>query len=241
MKTGEKLMFVGLILSLALTTLTAQDLFEADIYLLGSNKEVLLFTHKNSEKEIDGKLVWTQYYYQPDGTLFAKDQLILDKNERWETHKTSFPPLNEYSVMKRDGDKVNIMFSRDGKEKTRTSNIKNPIVFGATQQRFLYENFNRIKGGEELILYTPAPEFLRLIKLNIRRIENSEYEKPGLMVVKMETKNPILSWFVGKSYYVIDLENRRIVEIHGSSILKRQVNGKWDYVDVDMYFTYPEK
>lgn len=61
------------------------------------------------------------------------------------------------------------------------------------------------------------------------------------MVVKMETKNPILSWFVGKSYYVIDLENRRIVEIHGSSILKRQVNGKWDYVDVDMYFTYPEK
>lgn len=234
-------MYAALILSFALTTLPAQDLFEAEIYLLGSNKEVLLFTHKNSEEEINGKLVWTQYYYQPDGTLFARDQLILDKNERWETHKTAIPPLKEHSVMERSGDKLNFMFSRDGKEKTRTRNIDDPIVFGATQQRFLYKNFERIKNGEKLIIYTPAPEFLRLIEFNIRRIEDSEYEKPGMMVVEMETQNPILSLFLGESYYVIDLGNERIVEIHGASILKRQVDGKWDYVDVDMYFSYPEK
>lgn len=231
----------ALIFLLILSPLAAQDLFEADIYLMGTNKEVKLFTHKNSEETKDGKLVWTQYYYQPDGTLFAQDRLILDTAGRWETHKTSFPPLNEYSVMERKSDEVSFVFSRNGKEKNKDRKIEYPVVFGPTQQRFLSENFEKITSGELLTIFTPAPEFLRLIEFKIQRIENSEYELPGTMVVQMETQNPILSWFLGKSFYVVDLVSGRIAEIHGASILKRQVDGKWEYVDVDMYFSYPGK
>jgi hypothetical protein len=240
MQINKRLRKTGLILLLFLIPLMAQDLFEANIYLMGSNKEVKLFTHKNSEEKSGDELVWTQYYYQPDGTLFATDQLILDSNENWHTHKTSFPVINEHSVMVRQDDKVSFEFTRDGKTKNKSRKMEEPIVFGPTQQRFLYERFDKIKSGEVISIYTPAPEFLRIIEFKIRRIDDSEYERPGTMVVEMGTQNPILSWFLGKSYYVIDLDSGRIAEIHGASILKREVNGKWEYADVDMYFTYPE-
>ncbi|MDD3965666.1 MAG: hypothetical protein WC372_01280 [Candidatus Neomarinimicrobiota bacterium] len=241
MKQSKRIRNTGMLFLILLSSLMAQDLFEADIYLLGSNKEVKLFTHKNSEEKVNGEWIWTQYYYQPNGSLFATDQLILDQNGDWHTHKTAFPPLNEYSVMERKGEDLAFRFSRDGKSKTKDRKIEMPVVFGPTQQRFLYENIDRIAKGEEVSIYTPAPEFLRLIEFKVKRIDGSEYEKPGHMVVEMGTQNPIISWFLGKSYYVVDLQSRLIMEIHGASILKREVKGKWELVSVDMYFRYPQK
>ncbi|MDD3715490.1 MAG: hypothetical protein PHT46_00115 [Candidatus Marinimicrobia bacterium] len=241
MKKSKRIRDIVILHLVCAMTLTAQDLFEADIYLLGSNKEVKLFTHKNSEEIQNGERVWTQYYYQPDGTLFATDQLILDREANWHTHKTAFPLLKEFSVMERKGENLAFFYSRDGKSKSKDRKIEQPVVFGPTQQRFLYENIDRIAKGEELMIFTPAPEFLRLIEFKVRRIEGSEYERPGHMVVEMGTQNPIISWFLGKSFYVVDLDSKLIMEIHGASILKREVKGKWEYVNVDMYFRYPEK
>lgn len=241
MKKSKSVRNITIVLWVSVMTLTAQDLFEADIYLWGSNKEVKLFTHINSEEIQNGKQVWTQYYYQPDGTLFATDQLILDKEGNWHTHKTAFLLLKEYSVMERKGENLTFFYSRDGKSKTKDRKLEQPLVFGPTQQRFLYANIERIAKGEELIIYTPVPEYLRLIEFKIKRVEGSEYEKPGHMIVEIGTQNPIISWFLGKSYYVVDLETKLIMEIHGASILKREVNGKWELVNVDMYFRYPGK
>ncbi|MBW6458789.1 MAG: hypothetical protein K0B52_06485 [FCB group bacterium] len=221
--------------------LQAQEMPEAEVYLQGSNKEILLFTFKQSEEHSGNERIWTQYYYQPDGTLFATDQLILDAKENWHTHKTAFPLLNEHSVMERKGNKVDFLFARDGKERTRTRNVETPIVFGPTQQRFLYQIKDRLLKGEVISLYTPAPEFTRLIEFRVQRIYDSPYERPGAVVAEMSTQNPIISWFLGKSHYVADIETGRILEIHGASILKREVNGKWEYVNVEMYYTYPEQ
>ena len=221
-------------------SLSAKGLPEANVYLQGSNRDVLLFVFKQSEEVSGNEIIRTQYYYQPDGTLFATDQLILDTKENWHTHKTSFPLLNEYSVMERKGDKVEFLFSSDGKTRTRTRNMESPIVFGPTQQQFLYQQKEQLLKGETIRLYTPAPEFTRLIEFRAQRMLDSPYERPGVLVAEMSTQNPIISWFLGKSFYVADIESGRILEIHGASILKREVNGKWEYVNVEMYYNYPE-
>ncbi|MDZ7797693.1 MAG: hypothetical protein U5N56_11930 [Candidatus Marinimicrobia bacterium] len=54
----------------------------------------------------------------------------------------------------------------------------------------------------------------------------------------MNTKSFILSWFIGDTYFIIDNDDGKIREIHGSSALKQQVNGKWEYINVDIFFEY---
>ncbi|MBI9102316.1 MAG: hypothetical protein JEY99_07875 [Spirochaetales bacterium] len=54
----------------------------------------------------------------------------------------------------------------------------------------------------------------------------------------METKNLLLRFLVGKNYFVIDGESGLIQEIHGPSILRVYENGKWNLVDVNIYFGY---
>jgi len=223
--------------------LCGEERFESEIYWKGSDQKDPVFIYKNAADTVDGRRVLGHYYYKPDGPLFASEELFLGEDGQWQKHVIDFPVLEERSVMLNKGDEVELRFHKEGNTKSRTRELQEPLLFGPVQQEFVRKNLQALKSGEKIYFYLPAAEFGLLVQFKMEKTDDTPYGSPGAFVVMMSTKSFILSWFLGDSYFVLDKEDATILEIHGSSVLKQQVDGKWEYIDVDidMEYTEPEK
>ena len=66
----------------------------------------------------------------------------------------------------------------------------------------------------------------------------SDWNRPGVIVLKMELASMFLRFFVDPVDLVYDVRTRRLVEIHGKSLLQRRVNGRIENPVVDIYYRY---
>lgn len=242
MLTSKKNLFqiaLIVILTAVAGSISAQDLFNAKIYLQGSDKGVLLFNYTNGIRQEGDLQILTHNYNTPNGSLFAREELIL-KNGEMIDHRTEFYPLKEFSRLKRVDKGIEISFRRGEKSRKKIIPYRDGIVYGPTQQQYIRENLSKFKAGEVLTFYLPAPEFRTIISFTMRKIDNTIYNRPGVIVLQMGTRNIILRLIIGKNQFVVDENTGTILEIHGPSILKRLVDGKWKYVDTDIYFSYSD-
>lgn len=237
----KRVFFITLIviLSAAATSAEAQDLFNAKIYLQGTDKGVLLFNYTNEIRQEGDLQILAHNYNTPDGGLFAREQLILNNGEMID-HRTDFYPLKEFSRLQRVDDGIKISFRREEKSRSKIIPYRNDIVFGPTQQQYIRENLTKFQAGEVLTFHLPAPEFTTTTSFTMKKIEGSKYNRPGVTVLQMGTRNIILKLLVGKNQFVVDEKTGTILEIHGPSVLKRFVDNKWKFVDADIYFDYPD-
>lgn len=235
LKHFYKIYLLTIILSTAL--IYANDIFYADIYVEGSNKTKLAFTHKNEVKHIADKTILTHFYYTPNGSLHVKEEVVLLKGQPFSNTLESYG-VNEYAKMEFRDSKVDISFRHDDMKKSVTRRVKTPLVFGPSQQNMLNEHFDEILNGEAINVYALASEFLKMVKLKVQRIKGSQYEQPGTMVLEMRPRSTVINWFVGKTYYVVDIQSGRVLEMHGFSTLRQKIDGKWEYVNMDFYYTY---
>ena len=229
----------GILLLLILTagSAGAEDLFSARIYLAGSGRQKLLFNYTNEIEISENKETLTHDFYSTDGSLFAREQLIL-KEGKPVSHTTDFFELKEYSLLEWKGDKIAISFTRDGKTKTRSTENTDELIFGPTQQLFIRRSLPRFIRGEVLNFRIPAPEFGSLVAFTMKRTENTGYERPGVIVLEMKTRSLLLRILADSNFFVVDAQNGNILEIHGPSILPVRDGERWKYVDVDILFTY---
>lgn len=239
MKTiRPKLILSALFFSSALA-LHASEPFDAKIYEMGSGE--FLFRYTNADELSGNERRLTHEYRNPEGELFARERVVLE-GETLVRHTTEFFMLGENSLIERRGKDIELSFTREGKTKSKSLEYpESPgetLVFGPTQQEFIQRNLTRFKAGETVRFLIPAPEFSALIRFTMGPAGKSTYTRTGALVLAMETKSPFLRFLVGTNYFVVDEKNGRILEIHGPSVLKKRVGGKWKLVDVDIYFAY---
>ena len=92
--------------------------------------------------------------------------------------------------------------------------------------------------GKPVRFRLPVIEYQRTIPFRFRRVEGSPYVREGRVVLSMEIASPILGLFIDSVDFVFDERSRRLLEIHGPSILKVEEEGVWRSVNVDAYYTY---
>jgi hypothetical protein len=215
----------------------SDEIFNAKVYASDDSTKTVLYNYKATKTVKDSIVTLSHSYATLSGDLFAIEKIVLNNNNL-ALYEMKFPLLNEASSIIPVDDKVEIFFERDKKQKSKLISMPDDLVYGPTFQDFITENLEKLKNGENIRFSLPAPEFQRTVYFKIKKIENSQYAKPGSIVVEMKTTN-ILLWFIAKPIqYCLDEGTGRIKEIHGPTLLKRQVNGKWEYFDSDIYITY---
>jgi hypothetical protein len=78
----------------------------------------------------------------------------------------------------------------------------------------------------------------RIARFRIYNNTESPWNRPGVIVLKMDLANLFLRGFLDPVDLVYDLRTKRLVEIHGKSLLQRRVNGKIENPVVDIYYRY---
>jgi len=215
----------------------ARDPFTANIYPGNSAGEEPVYVYFNESIREGDTLTLRHMYTYPDGPLFAMEEVVL-KNGEMVAHRTHFPVLREYSEILRTGDRIDMEFSRKGKSRSRNLRYDPDFVFGPTQQDFIRKHFAALMAGTSVRFTIPVPEFRVTATFSLQRVERSPYCRPGTEVLEMKTRNLLPAIFAEPNYFVVDADTGRILEVHGPTVLKTEVNDSWEFLTVNIYFDY---
>jgi len=81
----------------------------------------------------------------------------------------------------------------------------------------------------------------RVAPFRLARLKESPYVKQGTMVFEMRINSVFLGFFMDPNHLVFDTATRRLLEIHGPTLLKRKKGDEWIYADADIYYLYKER
>ncbi len=216
--------------------LMAGELFNARIYS-EQDSEKLAYTHNNTVTIEGDSTIINHYYYTSDGQLYVLDKVVLFNGEPI-FNSLKFYQINEYSSLERKGDKVILNYQRGKKKKQATRKYRNPLVFAPIQQDAIKKNMHKLLKGEAVTFYIFAAEVLRLVEMRVTLIESSSYDREDCYVLQMKPDNFLIDWLVDEVYYVVNKSTYLIEEMHGFSTLRQEIDGNWEYRDMDFYYSY---
>ena len=216
---------------------TAEEPFTGKVYLQGTNRGVLLFIQKNNKIQKDNKTIMKHTYTTPEGKMAAVEEVAY-VNDTLDSYTVDLAYGNCGCVLNRKGQKVTFGFTRGDSSKKGTADYTNDIVMGPTLNDYVKTKWSRLIKGEKVYFMLPAMSLQRMAKFYLEKNPQSPYARPGVMVVKMNISNLIFRAFVDPVDLVYDMETKRIVEIHGKSLLQRKVGDKIENPVVDIYYQY---
>jgi len=214
------------------------ELYPAEVYEFGSNRQNLLFLHYNEIVDQESVKIIKHFYAFPDSTITVFDEGVL-KNGKFRASRSQLDQIQETAALRCEGDELRVEIEGKMGFKEKTVDYKQDLIAGPIFSQFVRENWKVLLEGENVHFHLPASNMLRLVRFKIKRHDNSEYKREGVIVLKMKPSCFLLRSFVDASYIVHNLTSRRVEEIHGFTILPTQKeNGEWQNTHVNMYFNY---
>ena|GEM_PF-6633660 len=180
------------------------------------------------------------FYALPDSRVTVYDEVIL-KNGEFVSSFSRLDQIEERARLERQEDRIRVQYRNADGSKEKIIGFEPDLISGPVFTRFVHAHWDRLKTGEQVTFHLPAPNLLRLVRFKMSRDDRSRYAREDALVLKMEPAGFFVRFFVDASYFVFDLDSRRLEEIHGLTILPVKRNGKWQNAHVNMYFRYPEQ
>lgn len=232
-----KLSILLLIPLFAGSSTVSQEFFIGDIYLAGTNKGLFLFQQKNDILKKDNKLILRHTYTHPDGEIAVQEDVVYE-NGNFIKYIVEFRGTECGCVLDRNGNKLTFSFTRGDTDKKGQTDYTSELVMGPTLNSFVYKNWENLVQDKTVYFYLPAMTLQRIARFRLYKNTNSPWNRPGVVVYKMDMANMFLRYFVDPVDLVYDASSKRLLEIHGKSLLQRKVNGKIENPVVDIYYRY---
>lgn len=212
-------------------------LFTGRVYLGGTNRGELLFTQKNSIGENGTDAVLVHSYYRTDGSP-ATVETVTIVNGEFSAYNVEYTDSECGCRLDRSGDSVTFSFTRGNTAKRGVRAYERTLVTGPTLNKFIVDNWAALRSGRRVEFHFPAMPFQQIVRFHFDRHDRSPFARAGTVVLKMDVNNVFIRLFVDPVDLVLDAETGLLLEIHGKSLLEREVNGKKENPVVDIYYTY---
>lgn len=236
-KLSGVIMVAGILFLLSEMSLFAEDPFRANIYLMGSNKKVLLFKKYNERTVQGNKELLKHVYTLPDGTL-SVTETVIKRNGTFSEYQVRFYDGGCSCSLVRNRGTLRFRFKKGGSLEEGTATYRRDLVMGPTLGDFIKSKWNPLIRGKVVRFSLPAMSLQRLATFKLEKLDSSPYLRRGVVVFQMSIDSFFLGLLLDPVQMVYDREKKRVVEIHGPSLLERRVNGKKVDVDADIYYRY---
>jgi hypothetical protein len=230
--------FIFLLIIFTSSLLAAEDIFTAKVYLQNTNREEFLFYHYN-EIIRDGEKEYLRHYYLlPDSSIATLDEVVL-VNDQFKSSRAEFFEVNEVGSVIRNNRSMILRFEKDGEVSEKEKDYPEDLLVGPLFNDHIKENWQALTSGEKIYFKLPAPDIHQVATFTFRKVENTEYENEGDIVLKLNVASIFLKLLVKPSYFVYEISTRRLKSIHGMTILRTKQDGKWQQsTNVDIYYNY---
>jgi hypothetical protein len=172
-----------------------------------------------------------------DGTPYAIEEVYLENGE-FESYRVEFYLLDTSGTIDRDGGTITINYRAVNEWKSGTYPFQEDLMCGPCLVSYIHDNWERLMNGKSVRFHLPVMEYQRTVPFRFKKIRKSSYLRDGRVVLRMEIASFILGLLIGPVDFVFEEDSKRLVEIHGPSILRVEERGKWRSVKVDAYYTY---
>jgi len=230
----KKILIVFVLISF--TLLGADEVFKARVFQQESGE--LLYLHYNEINENDSLIVKTHYYLHPDSSLAVLDRAFLINDKPWK-FIAEFVDTDEKSLLILEDGILAINYWKNGEKKSESIEFDDKLLGGPIFNDFVEDNWNNLRKGEVEKFRLPAAAMLTTGGFYLKELSDSQYKKPGTAVFKMGVSSLFLRLLIKPSYFVYNIEQRRLIEIHGLTVLPHKENGEWSQTtNADIYFEY---
>lgn len=207
---------------------------------MGSDRQELLFGHYNTVQQNGDETILTHYYSRPDSSIATIDEVVLE-NGKFKSSKSQFLEVNEIGSVIRNEDRMIMRFEKDGKIKEKELEYPPELLVGPMFSDHIVQNWTTLITDKKIYFKLPAPNIQKVATFTFETVNDSEYGKSGQIVFKLDAASFFLKLVVRPSYFVYDIATKRLLEIHGTTILRTKQNGKWqNSTDVNMYYEYKD-
>ncbi len=215
----------------------AEELFNADLYLAGTNRQQLIFRQKNSIVRKKDITVLTHTYTHVDGRLAAREEVTL-REGKFQKYEVNMPETGCGCLLERDEGKLRFSFTRPDNPKKGEDNFTSDLVTGPTLTDFVHSRWAALRRGETVFFNLPSMTLQRLARFQLKQITGSPRNREGVAVFLMKIDNVFFRLLLEPVELVYDVRTRRLVEIYGQSLLERRVNGRLENPVVDIVYRY---
>lgn len=220
------------------TIILAGDSFKAKVFQQDTEPPLLLYFQYNNDRNQDDLEILSHYYLLPDSSEAVVEEAVL-KDGSLLKYNAEFYVTNESSSILLQDRQISITYTKNNKTKSKTFAFDDTLLVGPLFVEFLVSKWDKIMDGNTVKFKLPAADMLTTAGFYLKKINNSKYEKPGTVVIKMGVSSIFLKLLIKSSFFVMDTETRQVKEIHGLSILPHQENGAWEKTtNVDIYYEY---
>jgi len=219
----------------------AESGFTAKIYDAESNKQKLLFTYQHSsETKGDARLI-TNTYKDKDGGVAAVEtcELVKDGNhEKFRHYHMSQKQLGaEGDIEIKDG-KVFFTYVRDGKEKKAEEKATDDAIVGPAITPFLQKHWAEIAKGEKVRARMAVADRQETLGFDYYKDREETLNGQKAFVIRMKPANFMIAAIVKPLFFFYTPDGSRLLEVHGRTQVKQNVDGKWKDLDAVTVFEY---
>ncbi len=215
--------------------LPAEEPFSADIYLQGSSK--LLFRKYNSRLVKGNEEILKHIYTFPDGSPKVHET-VINRNGQFSEYRVKFFDGGCECTIARQNERIQFWFKKENVVKQGVSEYKSNLIMGPTLSDFIQSNWDSLLKGDVVYFRLPVMNLQRLATFKLKKLNKSPYKREGSVVFEMGIANFFLGFFLDPVQMVYDARKKRVLEIHGPSLLDRRVDGKRVNIDADIYYRY---
>jgi hypothetical protein len=215
--------------------LHSEEPFSADIYLQNTNQ--LVFRQYNSRVVKDNEEILKHIYTFPDGSP-KLHETVIKRNGAFSEYRVKFFDSGCECGIIRQKKLIKFRFKKEDKVKRGVSEYKSDLVMGPTLSDFIQSNWDKLVRGDVVYFLLPVMNLQRLATFKLKRLNESPSTREGSIVIEMGIANFFLGFLIDPVQMVYDATRKRVLEIHGPSLLDRKVNGERVNIDVDIYYRY---
>jgi hypothetical protein len=212
--------------------------YTATLYEQGSQRAKTLYTMTSAETMAGGALASVRRVYTAvDGKEAALEEATFEAG-RLKTFRLDLTQAGEQGRMEVSGGKLVFSYTAHGKTETASEDAAADLTVPATVVPFLHARWDELAAGKKVTARLAALERRETVGFQWTVEEQTTVEGRPAMVVVMKPSSFIIAALVKPIRMTFDKESRRLLEYWGRTPPKRQVDGKWEPLDIDAVFRY---
>lgn len=218
----------------------AKLVMTAKIFDENSQKQTLLFDFQREMEATEKTLSVTTQFHDPSGALAASEHAEIEKEkpDRVLSYTQEQKQLGAVgSVEVKDG-KVYFKYTRDGKTKESSEKAQDNLVVTPTVLAYLQNRWDKIAGGETIKVRLAVLDRLETVGFEYFKEKEVDLDGEKAIVVKMKPSSFIIAALVDPLHFYFSKDGKHLLEIHGRTLLKRNVSGKWKDLDAVTVYKY---
>ncbi len=219
------------------TSAAPQLRYTAKVYALDDPKKTtLLYSYRSESEPIGDEVIVNNRFNYPDGRPATHEEITFIKDKTIRLYKQEQFQMNAQGLIEVAAGKAKFTWKKDGKEKTSTEDAGPDFIIGSQIPLQFEDHWAELMKGDKLKRRLAVLDRQETIGFEFSKESDSELDGKKVVIIKMKPSSFIISALVNPLHFYVTPDGSSLLEIHGRTTVKRDVNGRLK--DLDAIITY---